>query len=209
MRHSTLVRLAGLAAIALAAACSDAPTAGQATVAVESEFGLSNVMHTQNFDIVPGRSTFVEYDGNYFYIQADALCAVGSSYGRAFFDLPCEPEMKKVSVTAQFGTDSKGRPALAFNKDLRFSPTKFAYVVLSVPKKTADKGSAILWYDPDLKKWVDEGAYDPSQRTYWHPNGKMVWRRLKHFSGYNIGAGECDPAIDPTCGAEIPPPPIN
>ncbi len=206
MRVSTMVRWTTLAGIGgLLAACSDAPTAAssKADVAVTKEFQFSKVLSATTFDIVPGKATLVSVDGNFVYVPADALCAAGSGYGRASFDQPCARETAPVSFGLIIGIDAKGDPLVAFNRDVRFSPDKAAYVILQAGS-SANRGKAILWWDPALLKWVDEGAYDVQQQTYWSHD--VVWRRVKHFSGYNINPN-CDPMLDPSCqDTELPPP---
>lgn len=207
MRVSTMVRWTSLAAVfGLLAACSDAPTAAKpmGEAAVTHEFEFSKVLSATTFDIVPGQATLVSVDGNLVYVPADALCAAGSGYGRDMFDKPCARETQRQSFGMIIGIDLNGNPLVSFNRDVRFSPDKAAYVVLKAGA-TANRGTAIKWWDPAQLRWVDEGAYDSQQKTYWSSN--LVWRRLKHFSGYNVTVGNCDAMLDPGCqNSEAPPP---
>ena len=55
------------------------------------------------------------------------------------------------------------------------------------------KSYPILWQRPSDGLWLDESANDPSMSTVEDVHGNRVSRRLKHFSGYMIAAGEvCD-----------------
>ncbi|HEY0994720.1 MAG TPA: hypothetical protein VGD77_01895 [Gemmatimonadaceae bacterium] len=207
MRVSTMVRWTSLAAVmGLLAACSDAPTAAKpmGEVAVTKEFEFSKVLSATTFDIVPGQATLVSVDGNLVYVPADALCAAGSGYGRQYFDQPCARETQRQSFAMIIGMDLNGNPMVSFNRDVRFSPDRAAYVILKVGS-TANRGAPIKWWDAAQLKWVDEGSYDSQQKTYWSSN--LVWRRLKHFSGYNVGQGNCDPMLDPSCETGDAPPP--
>ncbi|MHB1263124.1 MAG: hypothetical protein ACYC1S_01715 [Gemmatimonadaceae bacterium] len=207
MRVSMMVRWTSLAGIfGLVAACSDAPTAASsmADVAVTKDFQFSKVLSATNFDIVPGKATLVNVNGNYVYVPADALCAAGSGYGRDYFDKPCARETQPVNFSLIIGIDAKGNPLAAFNRDVRFSPDRAAYVILKAGSD-ANYGTAIKWWDAAQLKWVDEGSYDPQQKTYW--SSGLVWRRVKHFSGYNVTASSCDPSLDPSCGSSEAPPP--
>ena len=47
----------------------------------------------------------------------------------------------------------------------------------------------ILWFDRDLKAWVDESATDPTLKAKLNPSGNLVTRRLKHFSEYALWSG--------------------
>jgi hypothetical protein len=48
--------------------------------------------------------------------------------------------------------------------------------------------------------WVDESVSDPSLWATADYSGNRVTRRLKHFSGYLVGAGEvCDAWTSDSC----------
>jgi hypothetical protein len=48
--------------------------------------------------------------------------------------------------------------------------------------------------------WVDESQKDPSMGSVTDLPGKKVSRRLKHFSGYWLGASEvCDAWVSDSC----------
>ena len=50
----------------------------------------------------------------------------------------------------------------------------------------------------NYKRCIDESKTDPSVATLRDPLTGRVYRRVKHFSGYTVGADGCDPT-DPTC----------
>jgi hypothetical protein len=59
-----------------------------------------------------------------------------------------------------------------------------------------------VYYTPDFGAtgYTDAG-YDLSQITHINLSTGLVWRRIKHFSGYNVTSGlPCDPSPDdPDC----------
>ena len=153
-------------------------------------------------------------------VPADGVCSLKSSYGPGTWDSACQTLGKNetITVTATYGY-SNGGPVVDFSPALRFNPA--AQVTLSTmlyaPILTAAKGyfsknpSALgffgMYYTPNLgSSLVSDAASDPSVATHVNLTTGLVWRRVKHFSGYNVSAGEaCDPADgDPNC-VEVPP----
>jgi hypothetical protein len=88
--------------------------------------------------------------------------------------------------TARSWTDAAGRPHLTFSPDVRFVPGKT--VTLRLKDKTAaiTEGSTIVWCPTGQLTCVDEARTDPTLATFRDPNTFFVYRRLKHFSGYNV-----------------------
>lgn len=206
MRVAKMVRWTALASVfALASACSDAPTAVPTAVTAPGELALAkggngkNTVDSKVFAIVPGQPLTVAL-GNYtLYMSANALCSANSGYGREYWNQPCTLEKAPVNITATWSVrDGEGN--ISFNRDVRFSPSSRVYLVLRATGKFRNT-DAILWLEGEGSKaaWVDEGSYDRDMRTFTANGGTLLWRRLKHFSGYNIGHGECDPLLDPSC----------
>jgi hypothetical protein len=62
----------------------------------------------------------------------------------------------------------------------------------------------IFWLRPTDSLFVDESVNDPSMGSVEDLNGNRVSRRLKHFSGYFIGAAEvCDAFTSPDCASVL------
>lgn len=211
MRVFKMARWMGLAsAVALASACSDAPTSvpSLATDAGSVAFARGdkddrgkdpkNFEESAIFTIVPGQPVDM-YFGNFrLQMPANALCAQNQGYGREYWNQPCELEKAPVKFVATWVVED-GAGSISFNHDRRFDPKKV--VIISVRAKGTWKNTdAILWLEGQGSKaqWVDEGKYDRDMKTY-KQGRDLIWRRLKHFSGYNVTAGECDP-MDLMCG---------
>jgi hypothetical protein len=207
MRVSKMVRWAGLASVmALVAACSDAPTAAPAAVAADGEMAFAkggngkSTVDSKVFTVIPGQGSQVSFGNFTLYLPANALCAQNQGYGREYWNQPCDLEKSPVNFTATW-TVKDGEANLSFNRDVRFNPAVKVY--LSVKAVGNWKNTdAILWQEGTGSKaqWVDEGTYDRDMRTYSANGGTLLWRRMKHFSGYNVGHGECDSLLDPSCG---------
>lgn len=124
---------------------------------------------------------------------ANAICDLAtSSYGPGEWDQPCTPTTASVRITAKSWTDAAGHPHVDFQPAMRFSPTLSEGVVLYLKdKKSAyDPSAKILYCGGVLNlSCVDESAADPSLAVKFDsPNG-FLYRRIKHFSGYNVTAG--------------------
>lgn len=168
------------------------------------------------------------YDvGNGFYsldVPANAVCVLGSSYGPGEWDSPCATlaDGESITVTATFGF-ANGGPVVDFSPAMRFSPN--AQVTLSTgmyaplltnfrPLFTANPSLLRyfgMYYTPDLGATATtDAAFDSSVQTHINLRTGLVWRRVKHFSGYNVAGGmPCDPSPnDPNC-VEVPPPSID
>jgi hypothetical protein len=120
---------------------------------------------------------------------ASAICdPATSSYGRGEWDEPCTPAIGWVQIRAKSWRSADGHPAVQFEPALRFAPA--AKVVLEVRDRTAAavaSGYSILTCD--AQGCYDEAAVDASLATYRIASLGILYRRIKHFSGYNIALG--------------------
>ena len=234
MRGFSRFVIAGCAVAAIAG-CSDSTTSPREATSREvapgdrpsldytgpSRFGG---FKTATFTLTDAGGTYKIGDLYTLTVPADAVCAPGSSYGPDTWDSPCATlnHKQSVQVTATYGF-SNGGPVVDFSPDLRFSPKTEVTLstMLFAPVLTSYRGffAANPWalryfgiyYTPDLgQTTVVDAALDPSLRTHIDLESGAVWRRVKHFSGYNQASGKaCDPSPDdPDCVA-IPSPVIE
>jgi hypothetical protein len=129
------------------------------------------------------------------YFPAGSICDPSTStYGVAEWDQPCTPATEPVHVHAELRTVD-GRETIEFTPALRFAPTTDPkqFVWLYMRSDSADANSASnfnLAWEPYLgAAAVDESHVDPSMRTYVWPQGGVVFRRVKHFSAYQVVVG--------------------
>lgn len=194
MSRSNMVAV--LAAVLMAGACSDAPVAPANAPAQPNlaRGGIPGKPHrdtlTVSFVVKPAQTATYAIGDHSITIPARAICDLETStYGVGHWDDPCTPERRSVTVTAKVWTLPTGHPALYFTPQLRFAPsaTVFLYVKDLVAPEEASKYS-ILWC-PTLDECVDEAATDPSLWTFYLPNGRFFYRRIKHFTGYLVTTG--------------------
>jgi hypothetical protein len=84
---------------------------------------------------------------------------------------------------------SGGLPRVDFEPEIRFSPDRAAYLTFTVKGKRAkDAAQMRILYCPTStsKDCVDEALTDPTLETVLDRPMKMVYRRIKHFSGYLV-----------------------
>ena len=205
----TLVSLNVAAAALFAAACSDAPTAATpsrlAPVDAPSHASYSVADTTvSTFDYNPLLSYDLSLGGGHkLSVPAGAVCdPTLSGYDPSLWDAPCVPQLLPLQFTVRTWRDGAGRPRMVVTPDVRFVPG--SNVVLRFKDDAAAAGgkSVIVWCPTGAATCVNEGLEDASMVTKSSPNG-FVYRRLKHFSGYNVvvdRSGEEQPIGDTSFG---------
>lgn len=141
--------------------------------------------------------------------EPDAVCdPKRSSYGPGEWDKPCATLHKKIAITAVSSFDADGHPYVKFEPALRFAPDrtvtlslydrhaelneslKILYCTLTKYSSNSGSGSADddeAYGNRDLS-CVDESLTDPSLATHIDMNGHRLYRRIKHFSGFNVAS---------------------
>ena len=150
-------------------------------------------------------------------IPSNAVCDPAlSSYGDGTWDSPCTTlaSGQSLTVTVTYGFTTANVPVFDVSPGIRFNPNSVvtlgtnAYASSIVANATYYAGNQQalhyfgMYYTPDLGStaYTDAGS-DNSLITHVNLSTGYVWRRVKHFSGYNILSGlPCDPSPDdPNC----------
>ncbi len=147
---------------------------------------------------------------------ANSICdPTTSSYGPGTWDDPCTTLAagQSVTITATYGF-SNGALTVDFSPALRFNPNTKVIIATSVYATSlttfanyyAANPSALhflgIYYEPQLgAAGQTDAGLDPTLVTHVNLTTGIVWRRIKHFSGYNVYSGlPCDPSPDdPDC----------
>jgi hypothetical protein len=140
-------------------------------------------------------------NGHTVYFPIQSICdPTTSSYGPGQWDAKCDKLMKPITVSVTAWVDSSGHPYEDFSPSIRFMPAKdpSGYVILSLtdPSAALNPVMSILYCPSPTTTCYDEAQTDQTLVTQHDPVSGKVWRRIKHFSGYNVAAGDDDP-IDP------------
>ena len=158
--------------------------------------------------ITPTGGTFV-LGKHAVYFPAYSICRPNSTYGPTEWDQPCVVTDEDVNFHVEVRKDSTGRSWLDFTPAARFvpsdDPNQWVMVYMTVSQAEWDAlGSAppILWSNTIGEPGIDEATSDSTLRSYYIPGSNVVYRRIKHFSGYNVGVGFSDEGVTTSDGGE-------
>ena len=200
----TVRKLAPLALVAALAACANDSTAPQqiagpteTPTAIQGSMQELSSTDTVRFTMTIDPSANTTYNlgnGNSLYFPAGSLCAGTSSYGPMEWDKPCAPAQRSITVNAKAWIGTNGKPRVDFDKHIRFAPTnnpaKYVVIQFADLQASLDSRLDILYCPTATSVCYNEAKTDPSLATMRNPITGKVTRRIKHFSGYNVVAGE-------------------
>jgi hypothetical protein len=150
---------------------------------------------TYTFRIDPSQAQLLQLGASGLYIPANAVCDLAtSSYGVGTWNDACTPQTDSMTITAVVTNAATDQPSVEFQPALRFNPGTSAYLYLSVTNQATLDASKVMVYCND-SGCMDESLTDPDLRTYVDTKNFMVFRRIKHFSGYVVAefsAGDLD-----------------
>jgi hypothetical protein len=97
-------------------------------------------------------------------------------------------------VNAKAWIGPNGKPRVDFDTHLRFvptnNPTKYVVIQFADLQASLDPWFNILYCPTATSECYNEANTDPSLLTGRNPLAGKLNRRIKHFSGYNVAAGE-------------------
>lgn len=210
-----LTSAAALTALAIAAGCMDtvSPTAVNSSSAgtLVSRSQASSGSSGYSFDISPRGGVY--WVGQYLLVvPPNAVCdPTTSTYGAGTWDSACTPAGRSIHVSANVVTIDN-RDYVDFSPHLRFVPSNdpSGWVTIHTFRLGAIGGQgdlrrfSILFSQVPGGPLVDESAIDPTLSTHVNTWSGAVWRRIKHFTGYNVYTGmidDCTPGVDDGCYA--------
>ena len=156
------------------------------------------------FTINPSADAYIQIGPHYLYIPANSVCDPATSgYGVTTWSLPCATIKKPITVSATARLIDN-HPIVEFDTHLRFKPSREAKydVMLYLRDDKASGKSTITWCPESSTYCLDEAKVAPGSQlqTRFDSKALYVYRKIEHFSGYNVTGGRegCDP-LDPTC----------
>ncbi len=197
-RAKTLAMLA--TASFLLAACAEQATAPLASTTSSQEstsrftpsaaqldlVGVSDGIYSFTFD--PSKDQSLDLGPNHLDIPRNAVCELATTdYGVQYWNDPCSPERGTVTITATIRNAKSAHPRIDFQPAMRFNPK--ADVELYIYAKKASKQDAamlVMNYCNDYGVCVDESKTDRDLKTQVDSRKNVVFRRIKHFSGYVV-----------------------
>ncbi len=197
--RSTASRILLLASVALVGACSGevtSPAATQVSRSVEAKsmfvpdaatkalYGVVDGTYSVTFD--PRYNQSFSLGPNKLVIPASSVCDMATSgYGPSMWNAPCTPHTLPIVLTVVIRGATTDTPRVDFYPAMRFNPTKTVQLFMYVPKvNPADRKNWVMTYCHDFGGCIDESVGDPSMATYIDYDASVLFRRIKHFSGY-------------------------
>jgi len=183
--------------------CSDQASAPTASARAE-ESPFLKVIPTYSTDR-KSANIIVEPSGGYFVLgkhvvsfPANSICdPATSSYGVTEWDKPCDPIKEPIHIHAEL-REQDDRSWIEFTPDLRFVPSndeeKWVYLFMWTSaaqgkQLTAKNAPPILWSPAIGMPGIDESLLDRTMKTKWDKRLGGVYRRIKHFTNYNVYVG--------------------
>ena len=195
-RFDTYLRLAP-ALFVLLAACSDAPTSP--SPAARPSFLLIGAADTlvTRFTFDPAVGGTFKIGDHKLVMPAGSVCDPAlSMYGPTEWDRPCVALAAPIEITAKSWQNSNGHPQIDFSPSLRFVPatSNAQWVQLFFRDRSASDAAlasqlSIFWSAGPGMPGVDETLTDPTLKVQINTSAGMVWRRIKHFTGYLVTTG--------------------
>ena len=191
-----LVALAGALMIGACSADVTSPAAPVAAVSTTSMFVPSSsaksligvIDGTYAVVVDPTRDQSFNLGPNHLDIPAGGICDLTKSgYGPKTWDKACSPETKPVVLTVIIKRASSAHPSIDFFPAMRFNPKKTVQLFMYAPRVSRD--DAANWqmlYCPDKGGCFDESLTDASLTTHIDFENNVLFRRVKHFSGYTV-----------------------
>ena len=200
--RSTFSALTLVAAGLTLAGCAGESTAPNATKTVASQSRVSPFAPTAaakaligvadgtyEFTVDPSQDQAVNLGPNFLSIPANSICDIAtSSYGMGHWNESCDLQTDSVHITAIVRNATTDHPSIDFYPALRFSPDKTANLYIYVPTGMEDfRKNWVMRYCADgADTCVDESQTDADLASFADPANSVVFRRIKHFSGYVV-----------------------
>jgi hypothetical protein len=154
------------------------------TAAQKALVGVSD--GTYSFVIDPSQTQALSLGASHLDIPANAVCDLASSsYGPDHWDDSCTPQTDTFTVTAVVRNAATDHPSVDFEPALRFSPDANVGLYLFVTDDATLDASRTVKYC-NANGCVDESLTDPSLVSNVDLVNRVVFRRIKHFSGFIV-----------------------
>ena len=162
--------------------------------------GVADGTYSVTFN--PGADQLFRLGPNHLSIPANSVCnLLTSGYGAPYWDRPCLPQLAPVTLTVIIKNASSLHPSIQFFPAMRFNPAKTVQLFMYAPQVSpTDAQNWLMYYCPDFGSCVDESRTDSALVTYIDYNNNVLFRRVKHFSGYTVAERTVDGTIAPVTG---------
>ena len=154
------------------------------TAAQKALVGVSD--GTYSFVIDPSQDQSLSLGASHLEIPANSVCDLAtSSYGAGHWEESCAAQTDTFTIHAVVRNAATDHPSVDFEPALRFSPDKMVSLYLYVTDDATLDNSRVMKYC-NATGCTDESLTDPSLASSVDLANRVVFRRIKHFSGYII-----------------------
>ena len=150
---------------------------------------LRYVLGLQEASVVAMADGYARASGRAAFCNLHSAAGVGHALGNVF---TAHRNNAPLVITAKSWKNAAGLPQVDFSPSLRFNPNAGADVTLFLRVTSSKKlrsSPTILYCAAVAAACVDEQLVDPSLATHVDRQNSFAYRRIKHFSGYNVSSG--------------------
>ncbi|HEX5972522.1 MAG TPA: hypothetical protein VFY85_11385 [Gemmatimonadaceae bacterium] len=148
---------------------------------------------TYTYEIDPTQAQSLTFGASHLDIPANAVCDLAtSSYGVGTWNDSCEPQTQPFTITAVVRNADTDHPSVEFQPALRFNPQSNANLYLYVTDQATLDNTKVMYYCNETG-CVDEAQTDADLASNVDVENKVVFRRIKHFSGYVVAEFSASP----------------
>jgi hypothetical protein len=148
---------------------------------------------TYTYEIDPSQAQSLTFGASHLDIPANAVCDLAtSSYGAGTWNDSCEPQTQPFTITAVVRNADTDHPSVEFQPALRFAPQANVNLYLYVTDQATLDNTRVMYYCNETG-CVDEAQADADLTSNVDVENKMVFRRIKHFSGYVVAEFSASP----------------
>lgn len=164
------------------------------TAANKALVGVADGVYTVMFD--PSVDQVFSLGPNRLEIPARAVCKLGTSgYGPEHWNRSCTPETGRIKLVVTIKDANTDKPYVDFQPAMRFNPQTKVSLYFYVPRvsREAARNWTIKYCAnavPGARaSCINEALTDPDLQTYIDYRASVLFRRIKHFSGYRVDGG--------------------
>jgi hypothetical protein len=148
---------------------------------------------TYSFTIDPSQAQSLQLGASHLDIPANAVCNLAtSSYGVGTWADACDAQTEPFTITAVVRNAATDHPSVEFQPALRFSPESNVNLYMYVTDQATLDNTRVMYYCNETG-CMDESQSDADLRSNVDVENKVVFRRIKHFSGYVVAEFSAGP----------------
>jgi hypothetical protein len=156
---------------------------------------------TYTYEIDPSQAQSLSFGASHLDIPANAVCNLAtSSYGMGTWNDACDHQTEPFTITAVVHNAATEHPSVEFQPALRFDPQSNVNLYLYVTDQATLDNTRVMYYC-NASGCVNEAQTDADLISNVDVENKVVFRRIKHFSGYVVAEFSAGPlSLDASFG---------